>query len=119
METCQFEILLTDKNGIATQCKGCGNIHVGYGNFMITFSSCNFSTFCNDMEKTYHKRNLKEEHRLTKNIFVKTPTKEVSLLFCLEELEEFICFLKKVEDAQLVKRLAKEVIENKDASAMN
>ncbi|MEO1260921.1 MAG: DUF6686 family protein [Bacteroidota bacterium] len=119
MDNCEFEILFNGKEGICTRCKGCGNMHVGYGNFMLAFSPENFSAFVQDMDNTYQSRNVAGEDRLVKNIFVKTPAKEVTLLFCLQEMKAFVQFLRKIESIYLVKKLATEVINNIDCAAMN
>ena len=119
MDNCEFEILFNGKEGICTRCKGCGNMHVGYGNFMLVFTPENYTAFVNDLDNTYQNRNVPGEDRFIRDIFVKTPAKEVSLLFCLQEMEAFIRFLRKIESSYLVKTLAREMVNNPDCSAMN
>lgn len=113
MNPCSFETILINSSGIATLCKGCGNIHVGYGNFMLVFSSDSFPIFTAELENMYHSRDVVGQCRRLKNIIVKTPAKEVSLLFSLSELTDFIEFLHKIRNRLFVKNLADEAVNNK------
>jgi hypothetical protein len=119
MDNCIFETLLVNHSGIATLCKGCGNIHVGYGNFMLVFSAESFPLFTADLENMYRSRDVVGQCRKLKNIIVKTPAKEVSLLFSLSELGAFIRFLHQVGDMLLVKKLAREARERDHLSVLN
>lgn len=119
MDNCSFETFLVNNSGIATLCKGCGNIHVGYGNFMLFFSTDSFPVFTIDLENMYRSRDVVGQCSKLKNIVVKTPAKEVSLLFCLEELGGFLRFLRQVSDILFVKKLAKEARNRDNLSVLN
>ncbi|MEO1259696.1 MAG: DUF6686 family protein [Bacteroidota bacterium] len=119
MDTCEFEVIISNRQGVATRCKCCGGLNVGYGQFMLLFNADSFEGFLADIKLHYKRRNLPGEDRRLKNIFIKTPAKEVSLLFCLDELSEFINFLQKIEDSLLAKKLARRISESPDWSCMN
>ncbi|GAB4245510.1 MAG: hypothetical protein Kow0027_05980 [Saprospiraceae bacterium] len=119
MEDCKYEILLADRRGVATRCRCCGNINVCYDCFMLVFTSENFPLFTSDLEQTYHSHQQAGGCRRLKNIFIKTPAREVSLVFCLDEMQAFLHFLKEVGQSLLRKDLAREALQRDNYTALN
>ena len=55
MGTCEFEVILSNRQGVATRCKCCGGLNIGYGQFMLVFNADSFEGFVADIKYHYKK----------------------------------------------------------------
>ncbi len=106
MNGCHLIPLLTRSDGLASLCAACGTVHLGFGNFMLVVARLDFPAFLRNMADTYSRRSADTDNPMVKNIVVPTLTQEVSLLFCLNELEAFIRYLELVQGKLTVLELA-------------
>lgn len=118
MRDCKFETILSNEQGFAKFCTSCGELHIGFMSNLLIFYPDNFSSFLNDMEYHLKKRRTDHVSNDLKNIVIPTPMYEISLLFSLNELREFVHFLKKTWDAIIIKALVND-ITSKDWITMN
>ena len=108
MKSGSLDTLLCNKHGFASQCTCCDTIHLGFGNFLVTVANLDLSNFSKKMRYNLSKRSAESDNPKLRNIVIPTPTKAVSLLFCLDELAQFVDFLEQVQSKLVIKKLLNE-----------
>lgn len=82
---CNFKTLHQSNNGYVTQCSRCNHIRIVFGNFCITQSKEGLQTMASDIGKFYETKQSEEKN---KNIYLRTPAKNIMLVLTINELEE-------------------------------
>ncbi|MBI1226370.1 MAG: hypothetical protein GC192_14145 [Bacteroidetes bacterium] len=110
MKNCNLDTLLCNKLGFASLCTCCDTVHLGFGNFLVTVANIDLLQFSENMRYNLMRRNAASDNPMIRNIVIPTPAKEVSLLFCLNELAQFVDFLEQVQSKLVIKKLLNESI---------
>ena len=119
MEKCAFKTIAVNKYGFASQCLECGKIHLGFGTFVLAFQPEYVGNFLKAYTLAYQHYKYKSTCRLTKEIVIPTPSKQISMLFNLEEMEVFLDFLKEIQNAMFVKKLADHAVGDTGCAVFN
>ena len=85
---CSFHTLFHDnKSGYVIRCKGCKNIQVTFGNFIVTFNKADFNQFIT-VVKTLRAQQQQLADIAVKSLIIPTPCEGVRLLLSYRELQE-------------------------------
>ncbi|MEM9823069.1 MAG: DUF6686 family protein [Bacteroidota bacterium] len=115
----KFETIFHSDLGVAYYCASNGELHIGFASFLLIFYPTNFNSFVRNLEEQLRRRIRDEDPVNRKNIIIPTPIREVSLLLSLEELVEFVGFLREIRSKVTQKELAKNVLRGKNGISLN
>ena len=119
MQKCAFKNIAVNKYGFASQCLECGKIHLGFGTFVHAFQPENIDAFLKAYILAYQHYKKNAKYRLVKDIAIPTPSRQISMLFNLEELEIFLGFMKKIQNAMFIKKLTDHAVSGKGCATFN
>ncbi|MEO1259695.1 MAG: DUF6686 family protein [Bacteroidota bacterium] len=119
MQKCAFKTIAINRYGFASQCLECGKIHLGFGTFVLAFQPENIGPFLKAYTLAYQHYRNNTEGRLVKEIVIPTPSRQISMLFNLEEMEAFLDFMKEIQNAMFIKKLADHAVSGKGCAAFN
>jgi hypothetical protein len=85
---CQNICLHNNEHGCVSECYKCGHIRVAFGNISLTLTPEEFCHLGKAVQNYYYQKESSTQ-RQTKSIYLQTPSKQVSIVLTIDELEHF------------------------------